>query len=73
MKRASDYRQHAQECRLLASNMDGEHKAQLVEMAATWDRLADERDELLRRHPELAHEVEDRLLDGPPEGSSTAA
>jgi hypothetical protein len=25
-----------------------------MEMAATWDRLAEERAELVRRHPELA-------------------
>jgi hypothetical protein len=24
-----------------------------MEMAATWDRLADEREELIQRHPEL--------------------
>ena len=55
MKKASEYRQHAEECRLLASRMDvGEHRSQLLEMAATWDRLATERSQLVRRHPELA-------------------
>ena len=54
MKRASEYRQHAQECRALAKKMQqGEHHDQLLEMAATWERLAVERSELIRRHPEL--------------------
>ena len=55
MKKASEYRQHAEECRVLANRMEqGEHRDQLLEMAATWDRLAVERSELVRRHPELA-------------------
>jgi hypothetical protein len=54
MKKASEYRQHAEECRLLASRMDvGEHRDQLLQMAATWERLANERSQLIRRHPEL--------------------
>lgn len=53
MKKASEYRQHAIECRNLASGVQGAQRDQLVEMAATWDRLADERAELIRRHPEL--------------------
>ena len=55
MKKASEYRQHAEECRVLARRMaPGEHRDQLLEMAATWDNLATERSELVRRHPELA-------------------
>jgi len=55
MKKASEYRQHADECRQLAARMEvGEHRDQLLEMAATWDRLADERSELVGRHPEIA-------------------
>ena len=55
MKKASEYRQHADECRLLAARMDvGEHRDQLLEMASTWDRLASERSDLVRRHPEMA-------------------
>lgn len=54
MKKASEYRQHADECRQLASRMDvGEHRDQLLAMAATWEKLATERSELVRRHPEL--------------------
>ena len=55
MKKASEYRLHAQECRTLANAMDqGEQRDQLLEMAATWERLAAERSELVQRHPDLA-------------------
>ncbi len=54
MKKASEYRTHAVECRDLAASMDGEQREQLLEMAATWERLASERSDLVRRHPELA-------------------
>jgi hypothetical protein len=54
MKKASEYRKHAEECRVLANGMaQGEHRDQLLEMAATWDRLAVERSDFVRRHPEL--------------------
>ncbi|MET0273673.1 MAG: hypothetical protein ABW360_11845 [Phenylobacterium sp.] len=54
MKKASEYRAHAEECRHLAATMDGAQRSQLLEMAATWDKLALERSDLVRRHPELA-------------------
>jgi hypothetical protein len=54
MKKASEYRKHAEECRALAKGVTGEQRDQLLEMAATWERLAAERSELVRRHPELA-------------------
>lgn len=69
MKKASEYRQHAVECRQLASRMDlGEHRDQLLEMAATWDALARDRAALIRRYPELALEgegAEDGVPDRP--------
>ena len=44
MKKASEYRQHAQECRDLARHMPpGEQREQLIRMAETWDHLAEER------------------------------
>ena len=58
MKKASEYRQHASECRQLAQAMQGAQRDQLLEMAATWDRLADERVELIAHHPELRLEGE---------------
>ena len=59
MKKASEYRQHAEECRALARGMNpGEQQDQLLEMARTWDQLAAERALLISRHPELAVEGE---------------
>jgi hypothetical protein len=44
MKKAEEYRQHAKECRDLAKGLEaGEQREQLLTMAATWERLADER------------------------------
>jgi hypothetical protein len=55
VKKASEYRLHAEECRSLAAQMEsGEQRDQLLGMAANWDQLALERAELIRRHPELA-------------------
>jgi hypothetical protein len=54
MKKASAYRQHAEECRVLAKSLTGAQRDQLLEMAANWDKLAADRSELVRRHPELA-------------------
>ena len=54
MKKASEYREHAVECRTLAAQMQGEQRKQLLEMARTWDKLAEDRSDLIRRHPELA-------------------
>lgn len=54
MKKASEYRQHARDCRALAVGMAGERRQQLIEMAETWEKLADERADLIRRHPDLA-------------------
>ena len=65
MKKASEYRQHAAECRVLASGMGtGDHRDQLLEMAATWDRLAVERSELVRRYPEIAQHGEQSVEGG---------
>lgn len=56
MKKASEYREHARECRALAASMESaEQRAQLIEMAEHWEKLAKDRVELISRHPELAH------------------
>jgi len=45
MKKASEYRKHADECRrMLASFATAEQKAMLENMAKTWDTLADDRE-----------------------------
>jgi hypothetical protein len=55
LKKASEYRQHAEECRRLAGTMEsGEQRDQLLEMATNWERMAAERAELIQRYPELA-------------------
>lgn len=60
MKKASDYRQHAAECRALAAQMSsGEQREQLLKMAAQWERMAEDRLELIRRHPDLTLEGEE--------------
>ena len=54
MKTAAEYRKHAQECRALANQVPaGEHRNQLLEMAKTWESLAQDREKLVRNHPEL--------------------
>ena len=61
MKKASEYRVHAEECRALAHSMDqGDQRDQLLEMAATWEKLALDRSDLVRRNPDLALEGEHR-------------
>jgi hypothetical protein len=54
MKKASEYRRHAEECRALASKAGTEeHRLQLLKMADTWVSLADERERMVARHPDL--------------------
>jgi hypothetical protein len=44
VKKASEYRQHAEECRALAKQVpEGAQRDQLLEMAKTWDALAEDR------------------------------
>jgi hypothetical protein len=58
VKKASEYRRHAAECRKLADGMSGVQRDQLLAMAGTWEQLAVERSQLVTRHPELAIEGE---------------
>jgi hypothetical protein len=52
VKNTSDYRRHAKECRTLAARMKtSEQREQLLKIAATWDRLAENRSDLSRKHP----------------------
>lgn len=52
--KVSEYREHARECRELASKMDlDENREQMLSLAAHWEQLARDREDLLRRHPEL--------------------
>ena len=45
LKKAGEYRRHAEECRVLArAAQNAEHRNQLLIMAETWDGLAAERE-----------------------------
>ncbi len=55
MKKASEYRLHAQECRQLAAQMDSaEQREQMLQMADHWLQLSEDRMKLIALHPELA-------------------
>jgi hypothetical protein len=55
MKKSSEYRHHAAECRALAQRMkDDNHRAQLLLMANTWESLADDRERRAQASPGLA-------------------
>ena len=56
MKKAMEYRQHAEQCRMLARAIEGEHRRQLLKMAADWEALAAERMALITRYPEISFE-----------------
>jgi hypothetical protein len=59
MKKASEYREHARECRALAAGMESaEQREQILQMAEHWDKLATDRVALIINHPELAHDGE---------------
>ena len=59
MKKASEYRLHAQECRALAAQMDSpEQRDAMLQMAEQWAGLADDRVALIWKHPELAQDGE---------------
>ena len=60
MKQASEYRQHAAECRTIAAGMAGEQREQLLRMAARWEELA--RDRELMARP--ADTLDGRRLEG---------
>jgi hypothetical protein len=61
MKKASDYRKHAEECRALAKGMkQAEQREQLLAMAQTWERLADQRDITSRNEAEMASQQRPR-------------
>ena len=54
MKQASEYRQHARDCRALAKRMsDSEQREQLLKIAQTWDKLAAEQEARTRRHEQV--------------------
>ena len=55
MKKASEYRIHAEECRKLAgSSQDSQQKATLLRMADTWEGLAKDRENFIARKERIA-------------------
>jgi len=44
MRTVEEYRNNARQCREMATHAKPEHRRILQEMAATWERLADERE-----------------------------
>ena len=59
MKKTSEYRRHAEECRSLAKGLlAGEQRDQMLNMVGVWEKLAADRTTLILRHPELGLEGE---------------
>jgi len=55
MRKLSEYKFHAEECRKMAAAMkNAEHKKQLQEMAETWEMLAAEREKQLKKQSKAA-------------------
>ena len=53
MKTVSEYLRHAEECRALRAQMTtGEQREQLFGMAEVWERLAQDRSDLVRKDSE---------------------
>ena len=67
MKKASEYRRHAAECRqMIGSATTDEQKAMLENMAKTWDALADDRKRRLMQSQRIAE------LEAPKENGTRA-
>jgi hypothetical protein len=50
MKQAAEYRMHAAECRKLALGSKGEEeRQQLLQMAETWEQMAENRERFVAR------------------------
>ena len=54
MKKVSEYLKHAAECREMARTASNSHRAQLIQMAETWEQLADARTRKLKQEGQVA-------------------
>lgn len=55
MLKVAEYRQHAADCRSMAAKTkDPDQRKMLDDMAASWERLAAEREKFLKLHPQEA-------------------
>lgn len=55
MKKAEEYRAHAEECRKLASRGEQKAREHLLKMAETWESLAVNREKDIARQERLKH------------------
>ena len=73
MKKVSEYRLHAAECRQLASKMErGEQRELLMRMAKHWENMAADRLAIIRKQPDLAIDGEHEELGLRAEGDPRA-
>jgi len=49
MRKIADYKKHADECRFMAASAREDQKVTLLEMAKTWDMLAEDRERVLEQ------------------------
>jgi hypothetical protein len=54
MKKVEEYLKHARECREMARTASNPHRVYLVQMAETWEQLADARIKKLNREGRVA-------------------
>ena len=55
MKKVSEYRDHAEECRITAKRATSEpHREMLFKMASTWDDLAENRERTMASKQRIA-------------------
>ena len=73
MKKAEEYRAHAEECRQLAARGDARARDQLLKMAQTWESLAVDREKNIARQERIAALETDSppLSDHPEKNGST--
>ena len=66
MRKIEDYRKHAEECRLmLARSRTEDERQMLLNMAATWESLAKDREDQIARQQRLK-QLDDLKPDGDP-------
>ena len=62
MRKASEYRHHAEECRKLAAKMKtGDQRDHMLKIAKVWDRSAEDRADMLCKRPQLVQAAEKPL------------
>ena len=59
MRKASEYRHHAEECRKLAAKMKtGDQRDHMLKIAKVWDQLAEDLADMLCKRPQLVQTAE---------------